>query len=151
MRSLFIGHWALGIGNKGAGVAIAIKVKTLYPALTQAFQETAMPKPPGKNSTSWQPAWNNGKTKTIRVPIVLEHHILDYARAVDSKLLTNESTKIPMLIGDFLVIIDRYIAWRTKNYRSTQLFAKPDITARTWDELRKLQQLLRESPKVLRE
>jgi hypothetical protein len=56
-----------------------------------------------------------------------------------------------MLTGDFLVIIDRYIAWRTKNYRSTQMSAKPDITARTWDELRKLQDLLRQSPELLQE
>jgi hypothetical protein len=100
----------------------------------------------------WQSGWNSGKTKPIRVPIVLEHDILAYARAVDSKLITNESAeKIPMLTGDFLEIIDRYIAWRTKNYRSTQLFAKPDITARTWDELRKLQDLLRQSPDLLQD
>ncbi len=105
----------------------------------------------GRKSTTWEAGWNGGKTKLIRVPIVLEHDILAYARSVDSKLITNESEKIPMLIGDFLVIIDRYIAWRTKNYRSTQLFTKPDITARTWDELRKLQDLLRQSPELLQE
>ena len=105
----------------------------------------------GRKSTTWEAGWNAGKTKLIRVPIVLEHDILAYARSVDSNLIFNESEKIPMLIGDFLLIIDRYIAWRTKNYRSTQLFAKPDITARTWDEMRKLQELLRESPEVLKD
>jgi hypothetical protein len=103
---------------------------------------------PGKNSSSFRPAWNHGKTKTIRVPIVLENQILNYARAVDSKLINDD---IPGLTGDFLQLIDRYIVWRCENYRSTQKFTKPDITARTWDELRKLQKLLRESPKLLRE
>ncbi|OYD99859.1 hypothetical protein [Nostoc sp. 'Peltigera membranacea cyanobiont' 232] len=101
---------------------------------------------PGKNSSSFPPAWNHGKTKTIRVPVVLENQILDYARAVDSKLINDD---IPGLTGDFLQVIDRYIAWRTQNYRSTQKFSKPDITARTWDELRKLQKLLKESPELL--
>ncbi|MHC5673434.1 hypothetical protein [Nostoc sp.] len=106
---------------------------------------------PGQNSTSFPPTWNHGKTQTIRVPIALAEQILDYARTVDSKLINDLFQDIPLLPGDFLQIIDRYIAWRTKNYRSTQLFAKPDITARTWDELRKLQKLLRQSPELLRE
>lgn len=105
----------------------------------------------GRTATTWEGKWNSGKTTTIRVPVALKDNISVYARAVDSKLLTNESQKIPVLIGDFLQIIDRYIAWRTKNYRSTQLFAKPDITSRTWDELRKLQNLLRESPELLQD
>lgn len=107
----------------------------------------------GRTDTTWESGstWNSGETTTIRVPIALKSQILDYARAVDSKLIKDKSEKIPMLIGDFLQIIDRYIAWRTKNYRSTQLFAKPDISARTWDELRKLQDLLRQSPELLEE
>lgn len=107
----------------------------------------------GRTRTTWKSGstWRSGKTTSIRVPIALKDNISVYARAVDSKLITNESTKIPMLTGDFLVIIDRYIAWRTKNYRSTQMSAKPDITARTWDELRKLQDLLRQSPELLQE
>ncbi|MEH2415405.1 hypothetical protein [Nostoc sp.] len=100
----------------------------------------------------WQARWNHGKTQTIRVPIALKDQILDYARAVDSKLIFDESEEIPELLpGDFLQIIDRYITWRTKNYRSTQLFLKPDITARTWDELRKLQKLLRECPELFQD
>ncbi|MDZ8096710.1 MAG: hypothetical protein RMZ42_32950 [Nostoc sp. DedQUE05] len=107
----------------------------------------------GRNPTTWKSgsSWRSGKTTTIRVPVALKDNISVYARAVDSKLLTNESEKIPVLIGDFLQIIDRYIAWRNKNYRSTQMSAKPDISARTWDELRKLQNLLRESPDLLRD
>jgi len=104
-----------------------------------------------RTNTTWKSGstWNGGETTTIRVPIVLKHDILTYARAVDSKLVFNKSEEIPVLIGDFLQIIDRYIAWRIKNYRSTKKSFKPDITARTWDELRKLQKLLRESPELL--
>ncbi|MHC5717677.1 MAG: hypothetical protein ACYTX0_37625 [Nostoc sp.] len=107
----------------------------------------------GRTSTTWErgSSWNHGKTQTIRVPIALAEQVLDYARTVDSKLINYESQKIPLHPGDFLQIIDRYVAWRTKNYRSTQLFAKPDITARTWDELRKLQKLLRQSPELLQD
>lgn len=95
----------------------------------------------------WQSGWNSGKTTSIRVPIALKDDVLSYAKAVDSKLIND----VPLATGDFLELIDRYIAWRTKNYRSTQLFAKPDITARTWDELRKLQKLLQQSPELLRD
>ncbi|MEH2174810.1 hypothetical protein [Nostoc sp.] len=107
----------------------------------------------GRTRTTWKSGstWRSGKTTSIRVPIALKDNISVYARAVDSKLLNNESAKIPMLIGDFLQIIDLYIAWRTKNYRSTKQFREPDITARTWDELRKLQDLLRQSPELLQE
>ncbi|MEH2001100.1 MAG: hypothetical protein V7L00_20515 [Nostoc sp.] len=106
----------------------------------------------GRTSTTWErgSSWNSGKTTTIRVPIALKSQILDYARTLDSTFTANTPETIPELLqGDFLQIIDRYITWRTKNYRSTQLFLKPDITARTWDELRKLQKLLRESPELL--
>lgn len=107
---------------------------------------------PGQNSTSFRPAWNHGKTQSIRVPIALAEQILDYAKTVDATLAENTPETIPELLQeDFLQIIDRYIAWRTKNYRSTQLFAKPDITARTWDELQKLRKLLQESPELLRD
>ncbi|MEH1971104.1 hypothetical protein [Nostoc sp.] len=106
----------------------------------------------GRTRTTWKSGstWRSGKTTSIRVPIALKDNISVYARSVDSKLINDQSHTIPDS-GDFLQVIDRYIAWRTKNYRSTQMSAKPDITARTWDELRKLQVLLRESPEVLQE
>ncbi|HYX18763.1 MAG TPA: hypothetical protein VE944_31225 [Nostoc sp.] len=106
----------------------------------------------GRTSTTWESGstWQSGETTSIRVPIALKDNISVYARAVDSKLINDQGHTIPDS-GDFLQIIDRYIAWRTKNYRSTQMSAKPDITARTWDELRKLQDLLRESPEVLQD
>jgi hypothetical protein len=101
----------------------------------------------GRTRTTWESrsTWNCGKTTLIRVPIVLKNDVLAYARAVDSKLIND----VPLATGDFLQTIDRYIVWRTKNYRSTKKSKKPDITARTWDELRKLQKVLRESPQLL--
>jgi hypothetical protein len=40
----------------------------------------------GRTSASWPmgSSWNHGETKTIRVPIVLEQQIMDYARMLDS-------------------------------------------------------------------
>ncbi|MHC5821824.1 MAG: hypothetical protein ACYT04_39670 [Nostoc sp.] len=105
----------------------------------------------GRTATTWGGEWNSGNTTVIRVPITLKNQILDYARAVDSKLINDLFQDIPLHPGDFLQIIDRYIAWRTKNYRSTKKAKKPDITARTWDELRKLQKLLRQSRELLQD
>jgi len=37
----------------------------------------------GRRSTTWKPTWKHGKTRTIRVPIVLADSILDLARILD--------------------------------------------------------------------
>lgn len=44
-----------------------------------------MPNPKGNIQTlqSYQPKWRSGATKTIRVPIVLENPVLEYARKLD--------------------------------------------------------------------
>ncbi|MBN3905123.1 MAG: hypothetical protein HWQ35_00595 [Nostoc sp. NMS1] len=129
-RSLFIGHWGMGIGERGEqGVAIAIRVKTLYPALTQAFQETDMPKPPGKNNTSWQPAWNNGKTRTIRVPVALAEQILEYAYAIDSGLVMDQQM--------ILRVIDSFVESRIAQFHPNQYSRTGSTTSRRWDELRR--------------
>lgn len=108
----------------------------------------------GRKSTTWEAGWNGGKTKLIRVPIVLEHDILAYARAVDSKLIFDESRQIPMLKGDFLQeftlgAIDRYIEFKRLNYHPNQNSRELDISTRAWDELRKFQKLVRECPELL--
>ncbi|MHC5740197.1 hypothetical protein [Nostoc sp.] len=109
----------------------------------------------GRKSTTWEPGWNGGKTTLIRVPIVLKDDVLAYARAVDSKLITDKSRNIPMLKGDFLQeftlgLIDRYIELKRHNYHPNQNSRKLDISTRPWDELRKFQKLVRESPELLR-
>ncbi len=108
----------------------------------------------GWKSTTWQAGWNAGKTKLIRVPIVLENDIVAYARAVDSKLKSDKSRNIPMLKGDFLQeftlgLIDRYIDYKRTNYHPNQNSRELDTSTRAWDELRKFQRLIQESPELL--
>src|SRR5204863_8801135 len=117
------------MGSREQGVAIAIKVKTLYPALTQAFQETDMAYPPGKNHTSWQPAWNNGKTKTIRVPVALAEQILEYAYAIDSGLVMDQQM--------ILRVIDSFVESRIAKFHPNQYSRAGSTTSRRWDELRR--------------
>ena len=87
----------------------------------------------GRKSTTWEAGWNAGKTKLIRVPIVLENDIVAYARAVDSKLTNDKSRNIPMLKGDFLQeftlgMIDRYIEFKRQNYHPNQNSRKLDTS-----------------------
>ncbi|MEH2197401.1 hypothetical protein [Nostoc sp.] len=110
----------------------------------------------GRTSSTWEKGtcWNGGETTTIRVPIVLKSDILAYARAVDSKLISDKSRNIPMLKGDFLQeftlgLIDRYIELKRQNYHPNQNSRKLDTSTRAWDELRKFQKLVRESPELL--
>ncbi|MEH2258316.1 hypothetical protein [Nostoc sp.] len=54
---------------------------------------------PGKNHTSWQPAWNHGKTQSIRVPVALVPQVLEYARALDGA-----NDPLEYLVNKFLKI-----------------------------------------------
>lgn len=108
----------------------------------------------GRKSTTWEAGWNAGKTKLIRVPIVLENDIVAYAKALDFKLTNDKSRNIPMLKGDFLQeftlgLIESYIEYKRLNYHPNQNSRQLDTTTRAWDELRKLRNLLRESPDLL--
>ncbi len=55
----------------------------------------------GRRSTTWKPTWKHGKTRTIRVPIVLADSILNLARILDEgkevpkNCLVTETTCIP--------------------------------------------------------
>ncbi len=106
----------------------------------------------GRTATTWEGGWNSGKTTSIRVPIVLKNEILDYARAVDSKLIND----VVPLQGDFLQqftlkTIDRYIEYKRQNYHPNQNSRVLDTSTRAWDELRKFQKLIQESPELLKE
>jgi hypothetical protein len=110
----------------------------------------------GRTRTTWESrsTWNSGKTTLIRVPIVLKDDVLAYARAVDSFSVSDKSRNIPMLKGDFLQeftlgLIDRYIELKRLNYHPNQNSRKLDTSTRAWDELRKFQKVLRESPQLL--
>ena len=104
----------------------------------------------------WQSGWNSGKTTSIRIPIALKDDILAYARAVDAKLIIDKSPNIPLLPGDFLQqftleVIDRYIEYKRLIYHPNQNSRELDISTRPWDELRKFQKLIQESPQLLRD
>jgi hypothetical protein len=90
-------------------------------------------------------SWQSGSTKTIRVPIALEAQIMEYARAIDSGIGVSHVNT-----GDLILkAIDSYTKIRRKGYRPNQYSKKPDITSRTWDELRKFQRMVQESPTAL--
>ena len=84
---------------------------------------------PGKNHTSWQPAWNHGKTQSIRVPITLAEKILEYAYAIDSGLVMDQ-----LLI---LRVIDSFVEERIREFHPNQHSHTGSITSRRWDELRR--------------
>jgi DNA replicative helicase MCM subunit Mcm2 (Cdc46/Mcm family) len=106
----------------------------------------------GRTSTTWESGstWQSGETTLIRVPIVLKNQILDYARAVDSKLINH----VVPLQGDFLQqftirLIERYIEYKRQNYHPNQNSRKLDTSTRAWDELRKFQKFIQENPERL--
>lgn len=106
----------------------------------------------GRTGTTWKSGstWQSGKTTAIRVPIALKDDILDYARAVDSKLIND---LVPLPAGDFLEftlgVIDRYIEFRKQHHHPNQYSSQPKINSRAWDELRRFQNLIQESPELL--
>lgn len=107
-----------------------------------------------RTSTTWESVstWRNGKTTTVRVPIVLKNEILDYARAVDSNLINDV---VPLRAGDFLqqftlAATERYIEFKRQNYHPNQNARILDTSTRAWDELRKFQKLLRDSPELFK-
>lgn len=95
-----------------------------------------------KNSTTWESAWNHGKTQTIRVPQALAPKILEYAKALDRHVL------LPNDLGDIvnqlmiLQAIDSYIEWKRQNYHPNQNSKQLNINTRPWDELRKFQAMV---------
>lgn len=48
----------------------------------------------GRRSTTWKPTWKHGKTRTIRVPIVLADSILDLARILDENKEVSEDSLV---------------------------------------------------------
>lgn len=96
-----------------------------------------MGQPPGKNQTSWQPAWNNGKTRTIRVPVVLAEQILEYAYAIDSGLVMDRQM--------ILRAIDSFVESRIGQFHPNQYSRNGSTTTRRWDELRRFRSAIARS------
>lgn len=59
-----------------------------------------MSNPNGNESSlvRFKPQWNNGITKTIRVPVALADKILEYARELDELPMQTSSPEIPSAI-----------------------------------------------------
>ena len=98
----------------------------------------------GRTRTTWAAAstWRTGKTQTIRVPVALAGEIMEYARQLDLDTAVSHDNEAKII----LQAIDKYIAWRRQNYRATPSAKEPDFMARTWDELRKFQKFVENSP-----
>lgn len=84
---------------------------------------------PGRNSTSFPPAWNHGQTQSIRVPVALREQILEYAYAIDSGLVADQYL--------FLKTIDCFIKQRIGEFHPNQYAIRASTTSRRWDELRR--------------
>jgi hypothetical protein len=89
---------------------------------------------PGQNSTSFPPAWNHGKTQTIRVPVALVEQILEYAFAIDSGLVVNQYL--------FLKTIDSFVEKRIAEFHPNQYSSAGSTTSRRWDELRRFRKAI---------
>lgn len=86
---------------------------------------------PGTNDTTWQPAWNNGKTRTIRVPVTLADDILDFARALDQQNFNSVYRQV------ILHAMVQYIGYKRSIYHPNQYSREVNTNTRAWDEFRK--------------
>jgi predicted alpha/beta-fold hydrolase len=91
---------------------------------------------PGTNDTTWQPTWNNGKTRTIRVPVSLAEDILDYARALDQQNFTTIYRQV------ILQALNQYVEYKRQNYHPNQYSREVNTNTRAWDEFRKFMALI---------
>lgn len=101
----------------------------------------------GRRKTTWRSSWNSGETKLVRIPVALEPIVMDYAKSVD-----NNMVNIPQRAGDasfILEAIEAYIKYRRTIRHPNQHSKDVDVNARTWDELRKFRQLLKDNPSAL--
>ena len=84
-----------------------------------------MSKPRGNEATlkKYLPTWKHGKTKTIRVPIILAEQIFEYAKKID----TDEANTASQLIvesnqGNLLPVIEmlEYVSTAKRNNFSVE-------------------------------
>ena len=68
-----------------------------------------------ENLKMYQSKWNNGKTRTIRVPVALADQVLDYARQLDNNSLdTSDNSSLITAITEIVTKIDN----KEKGYKS---------------------------------
>ena len=59
-----------------------------------------MPRGGAREGAGRESAWNNGKTKTIRVPEALADRVLKYARQLDSEGDNMKTIQVPKALAD---------------------------------------------------
>jgi hypothetical protein len=100
----------------------------------------------GRTSTTWTgSSWRHGETRTIRVPAALADEIMSYARALDSGNAVSQGNTQENILS----AIANYILWRGGSRHPNQHGKTVDVSARTWDELRKFAKLVEEQPELL--
>lgn len=103
-----------------------------------------------RNSTTWEAGsiWRTGKTKVIRVPEAIADEVMAYARALDrgNAVLHGNSADEQ---GIILNAIAEYIVLRGSGRHANQHGKTVDVSARTWDELRKFAATVEQQPEKL--
>ncbi|PHJ59452.1 hypothetical protein VF14_27100 [Nostoc linckia z18] len=94
----------------------------------------------GRTSTTWEggSTWRSGKTKLIRVPEAIADEVMCCARAIDAGKAVLHGNRADIVES----AIARYIEMRGKNLHPNQ-YSKGkglDTRSRTWDELRRFQE-----------
>lgn len=105
----------------------------------------------GRRSTSYTPTWRHGKTRTIRVPIVLADQILALAKDLDNDVTQIKSEDSSILDKSALIIatVDQYINSKLTQSRGNQYKRKGEVVdiekSRDWKHLLRFKKLIEES------
>ncbi|BAZ50500.1 hypothetical protein NIES4103_31160 [Nostoc sp. NIES-4103] len=106
----------------------------------------------GATSTTWPSgsSWSSGDTKVIRVPVAIADEVLAWARLRDSgKAVLHGNTDD----GQEIIVkaIAAYIELRRCSRHANQHTRDKefDISARTWDELRRFKAMVQREPQKL--
>lgn len=97
----------------------------------------------GKRVTSFQPTWNLGKTRLIRVPEVLADDLLARAKRLDageSKLKTSSE----LYWQAFLDEMDDFIEAESNSHGANQHKKEFSIETRDWKKFKKFRQKIKE-------
>lgn len=92
----------------------------------------------GRRSTTFNPTWKHGKTRTIRVPVALADQLLDIARELDEgRELAVIHAKEKGIEEAILTTLERFIASERSRGRKPNQYTKEFSTdGRDWNKLR---------------
>lgn len=91
-----------------------------------------MPRGGKRLGAGGKPSWKNGKTKTIRVPVVLADEILSIARQLDTEQVIERETKSKVV--DLSGVVVPEIRGRRFVFLSDLVRAGYEIHPRKWAE-----------------